>query len=268
MKSAATTAQLEPYHNGKLRGWRISKYSEAALASVLTEDKADIIFKNSAHCRVGVYSDTNNLTVLKKIQYKRSWRTRLKRSLQTPRSKRCLKASQAWLELGVNTPEVYAAITEYSYIFCPGDDILIGALWPTGSLSLSQLTEENELPADWISQVCEIMHKLHSNGWEHGDLSLRNWYWVPDDGSIGLIDLDSAVRWPGGNLPKGRRLRELSRVISSLLRLKKLALSSTEGQMLYDKFVQTYWQISQINPGGRKLWDRTKYLTLRQRKNG
>ncbi len=58
--------------------------------------------------------------------------------------------------------------------------------------------------------------KLHDAGIYHGDLKLINFYQADSSGTLGVWDLDSVRYFPNG-VPCAGRIRELGRIVSSLL---------------------------------------------------
>ena len=67
-----------------------------------------------------------------------------------------------------------------------------------------------------IREAARIAAALHDHGIYHGDLKLVNLYRMADDEPCGIWDLDSAQLFPG-DVPHGLVVRELGRIVSSVL---------------------------------------------------
>ncbi len=191
-----------------------------------------------------VSAGVNGNLFIKRYNRKGVWRT-LKRIVQVPRSYRCLAASIALRQAGIATPEVKLASKYY----------LITEALPESTRYLNFYPEllENFLP---------VMLKMHDAGIFHGDLSMRNIYFL--EGHYGLIDLDSERLYPGG-VPTDLRRKELARVISSCAKVQRKAFSGEELKQLAERICRLYGFTDPGDPAQEKLLRRTEYLFRRKR---
>lgn len=94
----------------------------------------------------------------------------------------------------------------------------IGAEWVPGARDASdRLFGEGGLPAEWpglVDAIAALVCRLHTAGFLHQDLNLRN-FLVAADGQVSILDLDKVRRFPGG-LPAELRRRNLARLVRSV----------------------------------------------------
>ncbi len=225
----------------------------------------EALCKNSASVRAAVLGN-----LFFKCYRKRGITMLLKRAILLPRPFRCLGAAIRLKEIGVATPEVWAAARCRSYYFFPQMDYLVTEALPDSCASLKDLVPESRLPIDpeLLGGIVRLAAKLHDAGVEHGDLSLRNIYADHNaDGSIrhfGVIDLDSMTA-QDEPLPISFRRRELARLVSSYQDLRSYHHKETaELSLLTDEAVKLYLEASGISLASPALTDRINYLYRRK----
>lgn len=191
-------------------GTRIVRlFAEPELSPLPTWDDAGMMLCKSrsrgrAVCGNGVF--------LKEYVYRSLW-DRFRRRFRTPRPFVSLAAARRLAALGVPTPRVLAAACGMSP---DGElrDLLVTSELPSavrfGDKLAAELGEER---AALARELVPVVFLMHENGFLHGDLSLRNWYRLPD-GKWGLIDLDGAAVCRR-KASTARRMDELARLASS-----------------------------------------------------
>ncbi len=168
---------------------------------VLRGFTADPAFELS---KCAIIKDSNTTTTgtahglfLKRYNCRGLWRT-LKRSLQLPRSYECLAAAIRLRQAEIATPTVFLASRYY----------LITEALPENAVFLDKQPE-------LTSGAVPVLAEMHNAGIYHGDVNLRNIYFL--NGKYGFIDLDSARIFPKG-ISKSLRRQEIARLISSYAR--------------------------------------------------
>ncbi len=165
----------------------------------------------------------------------------LRRRFQFPRAFRCLSAALCLEELGIETPRVQLAAVDHRYGFLCGNQYLLTDMLPDDAVYLDLLfpTLSQTARTGLLHELAAFVARLHTANIEHGDLSLRNIYRLPN-GAFGLIDLDSCILHTG-NRTTWRR-HELARVISSAVRVLNeedaasfLSIWTREAQTTYQK---------------------------------
>ncbi len=219
-----------------LRGFSADPSFELAKCTVIKDSKT-----TTTGCAHGLF--------LKRYNSRGIWRT-LKRSVQLPRAYECLAAAIRLRQAGIATPLVLLASRYY----------LITEALPEDTVFLNR---KPELAAD----AADVIAKMHDSGIYHGDLNLRNIYFL--DGKYGFIDLDSAKIFPKG-IPKTLRRRDLARLISScaieyLWRGKPL--SDAELDSMTDALASRYREKTGIDTAGPELRARIRYLIRRKRRH-
>ncbi len=183
----------------------------------------------------------------------------LRRAFRPPRPMRVLKAARRLQEIGLPTPEVFAALRKKRF-GVPQCDYLVTAELPAGSRSGMLFTDH----CDFLPGAVEMMVRMHSAGIEHGDLNVRNLF-CTKEGEWGVIDLDGAVLYQHA-VPFKRRRRELARLVSSILR-RIPEQHPLDRAVILDIFAEKYQELSGIDLRGKALEARTHYLTERIRKD-
>ena len=219
---------------------------------VLRGFSADPAFELS---KCSIIKDSNTTTsgcahglFVKRYNRRGLWRT-LKRTFQMPRSYECLASAIRLREAGIATPRVCLASRYY----------LITEALPADAVFLNQ---KPELAAEAIP----LLAKMHAAGIYHGDLSLRNLYFL--NGTYGVIDLDSVKLFSGG-IPGSLRTRELARLISSCARVyaargEQLEPSALEN--LTEALADRYREKSGVTLPEVPLKERIRYLVSRVRR--
>jgi len=185
---------------------------------------------------------------IKRYNRKGLWRT-LKRSIQLPRSYTCLAAAIHLENTAIATPTVFLASRFY----------LITEALPPETKYLDKYPDLTETAVPTIA-------KMHNAGLFHGDLNLRNLYYL--NGQYGFIDLDSARLFSKG-ISRSLRRMELARFISSYartLRDNHTPLSSGELSRCIKRFADLYQKESGFDLMDAKLEKRIIYLYRRIRK--
>mgnify|MGYP001024676185 FL=1 len=202
-----------------------------------------------------IIKDSNTTTTgtahglfIKRYNCRGLWRT-LKRTLQLPRSYECLAAAIRLQKAGIATPAVFLASRYY----------LITEVLPEDAVFLDK---EPEL----TSGVVSVLAKMHDAGIYHGDVNLRNIYFL--NGQYGFIDLDSARIFPKG-ISKSLRRQELARLISSYAReysSRQEPLSESILDEFTNQVTACYRERTGINLLDSKLNERIQYLIRRVRR--
>ena len=121
-------------------------------------------------------------------------------------------------EAGIPTPHVLAAGEKRRAHFLLSGYLITDAV--TDACDLMTYTikrpEAPERMPSLIREAARIAAVLHNRGVYHGDLKLVNLYRMADDEPCGIWDLDSAQLFPG-DVPHGLVVRELGRIVSSVL---------------------------------------------------
>jgi|GEM_PF-4930152 len=197
-------ARLFPPGTRMLRLFTAPEFASGAAEPPGWDDAGMRLCKQRSKGRATV----GNGVFLKEYVYRSRWDF-WRRRLMTPRPFVALAAARRLAALGVPTPRVLAAARGVA---------------PDGSLRDLLVTEElpgsvrfGDAPdmtvGEAAAELLPVMLRLHTGGFYHGDLSLRNWYRDPG-GAWGLIDLDGAVLCRR-RVSKPRRTRELARLASS-----------------------------------------------------
>jgi len=204
---------------------------------------------------------------LKEYIYKSLW-DRFRQRFKTPRPFVSLEAARRLEELGIPTPHVLAAARGVE----PGGgirDLLVTSELPSEAGFGDKLAAElGKKRSTLARELVPVVFRLHEHGFLHGDLSLRNWYRLPD-GKWGLIDLDGAA--VGRRASKSQRTDELARLASSCFVAATLPQDGpAELTRVIRGFLEEYArQGGAVDPGrfarrSRFLADRfrTKYLKM------
>ena len=182
--------------------------------------------------------------------------SRLRHKFRRSRAKSSTLSALAIRKAGVPTPSPWGFFREYGILFPYRDYLFTEALAPDTVFFPDFIVSSPEEAAE---KIVDCVTKLHENGIEHGDLSLRNIY-VAGSGEAGVIDLDSCKvsREP---LDFRTRAREMARVISSAAKLNP-ALSLDEFKEL---FLGLYKKSCSMDLNCKELDSRTEYLYKRRR---
>lgn len=171
-----------------------------------------VILKDSRTVTAGIKGEF----FIKRYNKKTFWKA-LKRTLQSPRSYRCLAGAVRCEKAKIHTPQVLYADRYF----------LVTRLLEENTLFLSRQPQK-------IFPLIPELVKLHENGLCHGDLSLRNIYCTKDD-HIGFIDLDSCRNF-SGRLPVKYRIQEIARVLSSYF----LTVEGDFSNKIMENFLEKY----------------------------
>lgn len=182
--------------------------------------------------------------------------TQLRHKFRVSRAKNATLAALAIKNAGVATPAPWGYFREYGVLLPLRDYLFTDVLSQETVFMPRYLQEEPEKAA---GMIIDCICKLHENGIEHGDLSLRNLY-LASSGEAGVIDLDgcSLYKTP---LKHSLRKRELARVITSAAKLSD-AFSLAGFQKM---FLDLYRQTSGIDLESHELDARVDYLYNRRR---
>ena len=145
----------------------------------------------------------------------------LKRTFRTPRAFRCFAGARLLAEHGFQTPEPVAAAVRMQGPV-PLYQILINEALPEETTYLDKAIQDLP-PEDAEALLCAVTGfaaRLHHAGFIHGDMSLRNFYALPEAGNFGLIDLDGIRYCPQG-ISRKAASKEIARLISSAFRCRK-----------------------------------------------
>ena len=132
---------------------------------------------------------------------------------------RAATAAQRVEEAGIMTPRVLAAGEKRFAHFLLAGYLVTEALTDARDL-MSYAIERPDAPAGMpalIREVARVAAALHDRGFYHGDLKLVNLYRTADDAPCGVWDLDSAQLFAPGEIPHEFLVRELGRIVSSVL---------------------------------------------------
>lgn len=171
----------------------------------------------------------------------------LKRTFRTPRAFRCFAGARLLAEKGFATPEPLAAAVRSTCGVIPLQQILLTRALPGETVYLDKALRDLP-PAEaemLLKKAAGFAAKLHGAGFIHGDMSLRNFYCLPDPENFGVIDLDGMLYCPRG-VPRQLAARELARLISSAYRCH------TAGAIPREQWLQTALQ-SYRDQGGFPL---------------
>lgn len=182
--------------------------------------------------------------------------SRIRHKFRTSRARQCTCSALAIRNAGVPTPAPWGFLRQYGVLF-PIKDYLFTDVLPHDTVFMPQLL--CEAPETAAEKIVECVSKLHANGIEHGDLSLRNIY-VADSGAAGVIDLDGCRIWEAP-LCRPRRIKEMARVISSAAKTSK-ALSLAQFKTM---FLELYKNAGGEDLACSELDSRVNYLYNRQR---
>ena len=194
--------------------------------------------------------------VFLKCYFYRTFFSQLRHIVRRSRAKSCTLSALAIRKAGVSTPAPWGYLREYGLLL-PMRDYLFTELLPEGTVYLPQLLSESREEA--AEKIVRCLEKLHRNGIEHGDLSLRNIY-VDGNGEAGVIDLDGC-RIHTAPLDIKRRTRELARVISSAARID----NSCSLEAFEKMFSELYKTLCGIELNSSELHARSAYLFNRRR---
>ena len=121
-------------------------------------------------------------------------------------------------EAGIMTPHVLAVGEKRRAHVLLGGYLVTDAVTDAYDL-MTYTIKRPEAPGGMpalLREVAWIAATLHNSGIYHGDLKLVNLYRTGEDAPCGIWDLDSAQLFPG-EVPHGLIVRELGRIVSSVL---------------------------------------------------
>jgi tRNA A-37 threonylcarbamoyl transferase component Bud32 len=175
-----------------------------------------------------------------------------------------LDAARRLAALGIPTPRVLAAARGIA----PDGairDLLVTAELPADARFGDEIASElGEGRAALACELAPVVCRMHEGGLIHGDLSMRNWYRLPD-GAWGLIDLDGANLSLGGVSVRARA-DELARLASSCF---VCATRAEDGAAEFRKFISAFSEAYEAAGGipvaGRRFEARSRALADRFR---
>ena len=121
-------------------------------------------------------------------------------------------------EAGVPTPRVFAVGEKRRAHFLLAGYLITEAM--DACDLMSYVIDRPDAPAGMpavIREAARVAAALHNHGFYHGDLKLVNLYRTADDAPCGVWDLDSAQLFAPGEIPHEFLVRELGRIVSSVL---------------------------------------------------
>ena len=205
---------------------------------------------------------------IKILRHHTLWRA-LRYNFRRPRPLRTLAGALRLASLGVATPKVLAALRQRRGALVRRD-ILVTAALPDDTVFLDRFVRESAPGAVQTAAEAAValLAKIHGGGFEHGDLSLRNFFIASAAAPmrLGLIDLDGCRL---GRCPtaKGRRRRELARLASSFLREERAKTSdaSPDPREYGARFAASYRKHTGIDLAGTRLDRKIAFLANRVR---
>ena len=195
--------------------------------------------------------------VFVKCYFYRNFFSRLRHLFRVSRAGSSTGCALAIRQAGVPTPAPWGYLRERGMIL-PVRDYLFTDVLPRETNFMHELFKKS--PGEAAEKLVRCLEKLHANGIEHGDLSLRNLYISPS-GEVGVIDLDGC-RLHKAPLCRRIRIRELARVISSA--------AKTDGTLSLEEcsrmFLELYNKICGQDLACHELTSRVSYLYNRRRR--
>jgi len=270
--SSDKSSDFRFFKNSSLQGLVSPKLSAQALESLQGPDvllEESELEKDSRSTTAGAIELDGHTYFLKRYNNKDFKRT-LKNSVRQTRPFKVLKTAQALKDVGIFTPEVYAALNYRRGLLLKSSYLLSAFLdsAKTANQVFEKLVGKENLEI-FLNKSGEILVKIHDAGIMHGDIKISNIIVKPNaDKSydLGLLDLDSTHCYNEA-LPEKRRSRDLARLISSyFLSCKHRDLETTTLDVLIESFAAKYCDISGIDLRGDRLTQRTEYLSSRVRK--
>ena len=180
----------------------------------------------------------------------------IRHKFRVSRAKNATFSALAIQKAGVSTPAPWGFFREYG-VLLPIRDYLFTDVLSQNTVFVPQLIQD--APEETAAKIVDCVAKLHNNGIEHGDLSLRNLY-AAGSGGIGVIDLDGChVR--KAPLNNRVRLREMARVISSAAKCNQDVSVDDFKEM----FLKLYKNSCGIDLSSAELDSKVNYLYHRRR---
>ncbi len=199
---------------------------------------------------------------LKEYVYTSAWE-RFRRRFMAPRPFVSLAAARRLEELKIPTPRVLAAARGVS----PNGDIRdllvtaeLAAEVRFGDRIASELGEGR---VGLARELAPVVVRMHEVGMVHGDLSMRNWYRLPD-GAWGLIDLDGA-KVSRGRVSDRARTDELARLASSCFVCGTRADDGVEDLLKFIRAFSEAYRASGVAVAERRSEARSRALADRFR---
>jgi tRNA A-37 threonylcarbamoyl transferase component Bud32 len=203
-----------------------------------------------------------NGVFLKEYVYTSAWE-RFRRRFMALRPFVSLAAARKLEELKIPTPRVLAAVRGVSP---NGDirDLLVTAELASDVRFGDKIAAElGDARVDLARELVPVVFGMHEGGMIHGDLSMRNWYRLPD-GAWGLIDLDGA-KVSRGRVSERARTDELARLASSCF---VCATRAEDGTAELLKFIRVFSEAYRASGGAvaeRRFEARSRFLADRFR---
>ena len=135
-----------------------------------------------------------------------------------------MRMAEELKNLNIPTPQVFCAVREKRFGIPVCDYLVTGILDPAKFSFIDKCGDLQQHKRTAIFNACALLlQKMHQNRICHGDASLRNFYYSPNDSvpSPGVIDLDACRKIPlwAGN---SSFIKEDARFISSFIICAKL----------------------------------------------
>jgi tRNA A-37 threonylcarbamoyl transferase component Bud32 len=246
------------------------RFSSPGLSGVVAEAGSDCAFDpvsllempedKTLLCKNGntVQAWRNGTWFIKRFRHRNLWRA-IRHLFEPSRPMICLRAAERLAVIGVPTPHVTAALRRRRYGLPVFDYLVTEDISPRAVFA-----DELPLTRELAEHLAELLAKLHAGGVEHGDANLRNFYRTAE-GKFGVIDLD-ACRLKKGQLPLGRRIRELARLASSFSKLAAEREMTEQFSDIAGSFSELYARHAGILPDSPAYRRRFAYLAERKRK--
>lgn len=203
-----------------------------------------------------------NGVFLKEYVYTSAWE-RFRRRFMPLRPFISLDAARKLEELNIPTPRVLAAARGVSPDGAVRDLLVTSELSADVRFGDKIASELGEGRAALARELAPVVFRMHAGGLVHGDLSMRNWYRLPD-GAWGLIDLDGASV-SRKMVSEKARTDELARLASSCF---VSATQAEDGMAELLKFIRVFSEAYQTAGGsvsGRRYEARSRALADRFR---
>ena len=173
-----------------------------------------------------------------KIYKFRNFLHSLKRTFRTPRAFRCFAGAQLLAEYGFQTPKPIGAAVRYRgsvplYQILLTESLPENTVYPGNEFKQAGFDEAENM----LCALAAFAAKLHQAGFIHGDMSLRNFYFIPEKNTFGVIDLDGISIYPAG-VPAKAAAREVARLLASAYR--STALKDFSRQKWLELVLQSY----------------------------
>jgi hypothetical protein len=201
------------------------------------------LHKDSRSTKAGTLVLADGREIFIKRYNRRGLRDTLRYLFRRARPFRAWAAAWACERHGIPTPRPLAAMVErHARILCSAWLVRLAVPHPVPTLTYAeQVLRQPRIRADFTTQVCVLMARMHAAGIVHGDLKLSNIYACRDDGGFryGVWDLDGTtlVAAPADG---SVRAAELARVVASLVDIAARLGRPVRPEPLVDAFLAAY----------------------------